>query len=62
MSNSHRYGDNYVEEGVFRNPFFNTSVSEKYDIFSICCTENLERKRIAVNKGLYEKHTYHSRI
>ena len=56
------YDDNYVENGTFRNPFFNTCESAKYDIFSICCKENLERKRIAVNKGLYEKHSYHSRI
>ena len=48
--------------GTLPNPFFNTCGSEKYDIFSICCKENLERKRIAVNKGLYEKYSYHSGI
>ena len=62
MSNAYGYDDNYVEMGPFPNPFFNISGSEKYDIFSICCTENLERKRIAVKKGLYEKHSYHSWI
>ena len=62
MSNAYEYDDNYVEIVIFPDPFFNTYGSEKYDIFFICCKEKLEQKQIAVNKGLYEKHSYYSRI
>jgi hypothetical protein len=51
MSNAYGYDDNYVEMGLFPDPFFNINGSEKYDIFSICYKENLEQKQIAVNIG-----------